>query len=653
MSNFPSVRPSLNLQFDSQPTPEDMTSHLASVGATFSRASIGTYTDANGLIQEASAGQARPNYSSAGVHEGLLIEESRTNLVETSEDFSLPYVADPDLEPFKITVERNNIIAPDGKASADRMVETSDTGTHAFQIDSLSNQQYTLSVFAKAGERDHIALALLLNGTNVQGIFDLSNGTVTAFSGFTIPDSLGIEDYGNGWYRCYIVSNDNNTRASIGITKDDGTTSYAGDTTKGLYLWGAQLEAGSFPTSYIPTIPTFSSRASDGTYFDSDGVLQTASTNVARTDHKYIDGQWVEAGLLLEGASTNEYIYSEDFSSATSLTRGVITTNTIEAPDGETTADTLTDNNSGGSGAVFLQRTITVSTSTDYTFSIFAKKNTLDYLAIGALDFTSVDAYSWFNLNNGTLGTAGSGISTSIEDVSNGWYRCSISFTSDSSDTSGSIRLLLADTNTDTSVDLDGTSSVYLWGAQLEEQSQPTSYIPTSGGTATRSADVYTTATKVRSADICYIDGTAFTDFYNQEQGTVFVNVKGVGISGTQGVYDLGASGTNSVDLRFQSDGTYRTYVNSSGTAVFVSTSATKNLNSTKLITAYKQDDFVFSADDTNFSTDTSGNIPNAGTKLNIGTIDDNSNFRACIALAKFIYFPRRLSNTEIQKLTR
>ena len=80
MSNFPSVRPSLNLQFDSQPTPADMTSHLASVGATFSRASIGTYTDANGLIQEASAGQARPNYSTAGVQEGLLIEESRTNI---------------------------------------------------------------------------------------------------------------------------------------------------------------------------------------------------------------------------------------------------------------------------------------------------------------------------------------------------------------------------------------------------------------------------------------------------------------------------------------------------------------------------------------------------------------------------------------------
>ena len=76
MSNFPSVRPSLNLQFDSQPTPADMTSHLASVGATFSRASIGTYTDANGLIQEATAGQARPNYSTAGVHEGLLIEEA-------------------------------------------------------------------------------------------------------------------------------------------------------------------------------------------------------------------------------------------------------------------------------------------------------------------------------------------------------------------------------------------------------------------------------------------------------------------------------------------------------------------------------------------------------------------------------------------------
>ena len=111
MSNFPSVRPSLNLQFDSQPTPADMTSHLASVGATFSRASTGTYTDANGLIQEASAGQARPNYSTAGVHEGLLIEESRTNNIVSSENFISPFTIN------SVTVYKHQIISPDGKAN--------------------------------------------------------------------------------------------------------------------------------------------------------------------------------------------------------------------------------------------------------------------------------------------------------------------------------------------------------------------------------------------------------------------------------------------------------------------------------------------------------------------------------------------------------
>src|SRR6056297_881657 len=121
MSNFPSVRPSLNLQFDSQPTPEDMTSHLASVGATFSRASIGTYTDANGIIQEATSGQARPNYSTEGVHEGLLIEESRTNLVVNSEDFTIGnewnLVPSGNAEVFT-----NYAIAPDGKAGAGRII---------------------------------------------------------------------------------------------------------------------------------------------------------------------------------------------------------------------------------------------------------------------------------------------------------------------------------------------------------------------------------------------------------------------------------------------------------------------------------------------------------------------------------------------------
>lgn len=649
MSNFPSVRPSLNLQFDSQPTPEDMTSHLASVGATFSRASIGTYTDANGLIQEASAGQARPNYSTAGVHEGLLIEESRVNLIKSSEDFSTT-----DWNKARSFIIVNQAIAPDGTASADKLVESTDTNSHLIYQDVTytSGVKYTQTVFLKKAEQNFATLFFSsgqgFNANYGLGI-NLTTGETTATSGL----EYSVEDVGNGWFKCSITETTNATSGRsayivVQETLTDALVSYAGDGTSGIYIWGAQLEEGSFPTSYIPTIPTFSSRASTATYFDSSGVLQTQAiqtspTGVGRIDHKYIDGQWVEAGLLLEGASTNLVTSSEDFSGWAD-TNVTVTANDATAPDGETTATKLTDDATNGQHRIV--KSFTTSSSGKATYSIFLKKGTLGTVVLNMFSGSTI-ANADVNLANGTI-TKNSGISATIENVDNDWYRCSITGTL--ANTTTFVYVYMQKTN---SISYIGSGdTIFIWGAQLEEQSQPTSYIPTSGDTADRSADVYTTQTKERSADVCYIDGTAFTDFYNQEQGTVFVNVKGVGISGLQGVYDLGASSTNSVDLRFQSNGTYITYVNSSGTAVFVSTSATKNLNSTKLITAYKQDDFVFSADDTNFSNDTSGNIPSAGTKLNIGTIDDNSNFRACIVLAKFIYFPRRLSNTEIQKLT-
>ena len=634
MSNFPSVRPSLNLQFDSQPTPEDMTSHLASVGATFSRASIGTYTDANGIIQEATSGQARPNYSSAGVHEGLLIEESRTNLIEASEDFSasnwsLILGLGSASEPI-VTV--NQAIAPDGTASADKIVfdlgggtTTSDESVIGQPL-SLTTVSYSATIYLKGESGGESVLFRTVGGSYTELTlttewqrFELTETYVSGSRKFEFGLRGGI----------------------VGGLNDTAT----------VYAWGAQIEEGSFPTSYIPTIPTFTSRASDGTYFDSNGVLQTASTDEERIDHKYIDGQWVEAGLLLEGQVDNEYIYSEDFSSATSLSRGVITTNTTTAPDGNTTADTLTDDNTGGNNAVYLGRTVTVSTSTDYTFSIFAKKNTLNYLAIGAINFTSVDAYSWFNLNDGTLGTAGSGISTAIEDVDNGWYRCSISFTSDASDTTGQIRLLLADTDTDTSVDLDGTSSVHIWGAQFEEGSQPTSYIATSGSTATRSADVYTTATKQRSADVCTITGTAFTDFYNQEEGTFFANiVDRISDDGRYYFIAWDGSTNNFVASRFISNVLTNGIRHSSTT---YNVTATKPSGDFRTSLSYSNDgDVVGFLDGTEMtsSPNASGGLPSGIDELLIGYFTGASPLNG--TMKKLIYFPRALTDNELIKLT-
>ena len=637
MSNFPSVRPSLNLQFDSQPTPADMTSHLASVGATFSRASIGTYVDANGLIQEATAGQARPNYSTAGVHEGLLIEEARTNEITSSEDFSTTDWTLTNID----NVIANQVIAPDGLAGADEVAVSAGSSV-ALQFLTFSLVgDYVGSVFVKAGTLDFVQLNVPNQTSSSTSNFDLVNGTVNDIHG----SGGSIEDYGNGWYKCSINITQTSGNGGLSITPVGSLTASRRVASSGsVYVWGAQLEAGSFPTSYIPTIPTFTSRASDGTYFDSSGVLQTASTDVARTDHKYIDGEWVEAGLLLEGASTNLVTSSEDFSGWTD-SNVTVTANDATAPDGETTATKLTDDATDGQHRII--DSFTTSSSGDATYSIFLKKGTKDEVRLNMFSGSTI-ATAEVDLTNGTITKTG-GTSATIEDVDNDWYRCSITGTL--ANTSTFIYVYMTDSGNISYIGSGDT--IFIWGAQLEEQSQPTSYIPTSGATATRSADVYTTATKTRSADVCYIDGTAFTDFYNQEQGTTFVNAMCEADSGaSRFIYEF-SNGTSSERMYgfLTSSDEISNNVISSGSAQAPFTGSAVTLG-TFFQTAYRYNTNSFNqvTDGTALTPDTSGNVSTTD-RIYIGATDMPSAFFNGY-IKKFIYFPRALSDNELIKLT-
>lgn len=637
MSNFPSVRPSLNLQFDSQPTPEDMTSHLASVGATFSRASIGTYTDANGLIQEASAGQARPNYSTAGVHEGLLIEESRVNLVKSSEDFSVEWTGASAGAGSGAVVTVNQAIAPDGTASADKIFFDAGGTTSSDRSQLTSN---TVSVTLGNTYTSFI----YLKGDSGGEIIDIRHANGTTFTSFTLTTE---------WQKCVVTETVSTSSASrplnlrcVGNNQQTAT----------VYAWGAQMEEGSFPTSYIPTIPTFSSRASTATYFDSSGVLQTASIDEARTDHKYIDGQWVEAGLLLEGASTNLVTNSEDLNTFTK-TNTTVTSNQINGLDGTLTADELTESSDAIAQNHRLSFTTPSLTSgNDYTMSVFAKNNGRDYLQLtfNSSDF-SVTQYATFNLSTGVIENAVDG-TAQMQDVGNGWYRCS--FTSDCTSSGAStIFFILSDTASgrDPSYIGDGTSGVYLWGAQLEQQSQVTSYIPTSGSSATRSADVYSTATKTRSADVCYIDGTAFTDFYNQEQGTWFLNTSvapsggGGGLlfphntsnpTGTRTVAIYKSASNNNIDFAFGGS-----YVGNVITTDEYDIDAFNKF----AISIIEGDVDIYSNGSSAYSA--SRSISENLNKVFIGAWLDGA-LPLNASMKKLIYFPRKLDNNELIKLT-
>ena len=665
MSNFPSVRPSLNLQFDSQPTPADMTSHLASVGATFSRASIGTYTDANGLVAEATAGQARPNYSTAGVHEGLLIEEARTNLIEASEDLTDSNWG----KEADVSVLENQAIAPNGKASADKLVYSSTNEFHrlSYALSVTSGTTYSFSAYVKADGYNFVLIRWqgFVSGGQDNVSFDLVDvETDVVDSNF---DSASIEAVGNDWYKITVVGTAYDNSSSIfrirfqPTAQTDGSIDrFTGDGESGGFVWGAQFEAGSFPTSYIPTIPTFTSRASDGTYFDSSGVLQTASTNVARTDHKYIDGEWVEAGLLLEGASTNLLKRSQDLSTTWDTVNTTVTTNQVNGLDGTLTADLLKEDSL--SSTHYLSQSGTFSSGTTYTFSTFAKNASgTRYLQLRVFGIGANHAFVNFDLVNGEIPTNGSGgddfISATIEDVGNGWYRCSMTGNYSATPTGFLFGISNSATAELPNYTGDNTSGFYIWGTQAEAQNQATSYIKTVDSTATRSADVYTTATKARSADVCYIDGTAFTDFYNQEEGTFFVFWEGFtdgGVDRWIGVHD--SSKANVFDDRIifafsTSAESIRITISDDGVVQTSSVNDTDVAQTTpnKYALAVKLNDVNSYQDGVQVVSDTSVTMPSAD-KLVFHNGAGVRPFQGYIR--KLIYFPRRLSDNELIKLT-
>jgi hypothetical protein len=197
------------------------------------------------------------------------------------------------------------------------------------------------------------------------------------------------------------------------------------------------------------------------------------------------------------GGRRNLLSYSQNFLNASWVALNAATlTATETGPDGVSgSAYLYKDNSAGGTGQVYLYTDLGgLATSTSHTYSCFLKADQLSWAFLEINNFTTpVNSEAWFDLSNGVVGTVDAGFDQAfIEDVGDGWYRCSVSFTTDTSDTAGRLLIRVADADADTTVDLDGTSSILIYGAQFELGSTPSSYIPTAGSTVTRAAETLT-----------------------------------------------------------------------------------------------------------------------------------------------------------------
>ena len=270
----------------------------------------------------------------------------------------------------------------------------------------------------------------------------------------------------------------------------------------------------------VPTDPSSNNadftvtRATTKTRTNSAGLIETIAINVPSIDYS-LGGC---PNILLEPQRTNLFVRSEEFNTtpAWSSILGSVTANATISPSGSMDADRFTGDGTLGSHRV--AQGVSITSGSAYTISCYVKKDTCDFFQFY---FTSANflsqAFANFDVNNGVLGTLGvNSITSSITDAGNGWYRCSMTSNAISSSTSVSMNLALIPTATSSrSFNNELTTSLFLWGAQIEVSTYPTSYIPTTSATVTRNADNIARNNVFTNNLITANGGTWFIDLRN------------------------------------------------------------------------------------------------------------------------------------------
>ena len=256
-------------------------------------------------------------------------------------------------------------------------------------------------------------------------------------------------------------------------------------------------------------------RNTEARRFDSAGLVASVASGIPRLDYATSGGTVGCPALLVEPAATNLAFQSENFLTTWVLLSGTISTGStaaFTAPDGTTSADLFTESTDVSATNHQISQPIStaVVSGTSYTVSCFFKATAANRSA--RLSLTSAlfsgSPQAFFDITSGVVGTA-TDCTARIENYGNGWYRCSITAICDAAGTA-SVFMGPSSGNTRDYIG-NGSASLYLWGAQLETGSVATSYIPTTAGTGSRSADVISVTGAV-SGSIGQTEGTIYAE---------------------------------------------------------------------------------------------------------------------------------------------
>jgi len=542
-------------------------------------------------------GSAATRVNSAG-----LIEKERANLLLQSNQFDTTWAL---TNAPALTSGQSGY---DGTNDAWQLEATTTGSSRSIhQIISTSGVQ-VFSVYVKAGTTDWIRLNLSGIGNRY---FDIGNGVV---GGSGNIDGF-ITDVGNGWYRCSVLGNGSSTAPYIFLASDNGNLSVnAGDN---IYIQDAMLNEGLVAQPYIETTTT--------------AVYEGITDDVPRVDYS---GGGCPA-LKLEPQRTNLITQSEYFGAWTNDTNISLTANAIQSPSGLIDAYKISAGTSTARQAIKLLLT----PSGDVVQSVFAKKG--EYSVVQITDGRNPNLYANFDLENGVLGNY-EDCTPSIEEFSDGWYRCVIVYNS----TLDIVNTRISIAESPTQARLvnfagNGSDGIYIWGAMVEAGGYVSSYINSYGTSTTR------------VADSC--SKTGISELIGQTEGTIFMDFVLDSVDGGNDFrFDIteGTSFDNEIFIGM-TNGDLRALIRVSASNVYDSGNISATVGTRyKMAMAYANNDVALYINGTQEDTSSSATIPNTD-EITIGNRTDSKAMVVKESLNQAILFPTRLTNDQLEELTK
>lgn len=354
-------------------------------------------------------------------------------------------------------------------------------------------------------------------------------------------------------------------------------------------------------------------------------VEVTNDTDLPRID--FTDGT---GSLLLEPQRTNSVPYSNDFSQH-ALTGGSITSDDIVSPDGSVNADTFAEDTNNSQHKIREDISVTLGT---YTMSCFVK-GTDRFISFYPQGIST--AYAVFDIANENVTASGGSdyVSSDIQNYGSGWYRCSLTYNVDTGTSYTHIYLSNSSTNPSPTYTGNG-SEMSFYGLQLEAGDYPTSYIPTSGSTVTRSADI--------------ANNSGNADLFNDSEGVLYAEISTNADSNFKRISINSGTYVNSVFFDFDNTNNLYGKVIVGGSAVVTIIASGLNIeNNNKIALSYKENDFKLFVNGSKVGTDVTGATPTGLNNLafDLGGGQDFYGNTKCVAV-----FKEALSNDLLERLT-